>query len=370
MRFKSVFTAAATALVIAVGGSSAASADVNLPTGNCGFAATNNCLVFDDFNVYSLAVLNYQTTGGNIKPGDPYDVSTNGNALRDALVVGTGVSGAVNNLDVIPSGAVDDAYNTPSDAGNGLSNFRTSSGTANTDAATSLIPGNTTGTWDIMVDDLVTYLDGGQLAFFFNLNQANSLTTYLNNKQDALGWMAVTLTDTQGSNGSITFWLDGNACDGPLADPTHCDPGQSYKGTQPPLSNANYANQNILPNDPDHDEWAYIHGQVCMSPQGAIVGFGACAQNDHTNTTVNQNLSANNAAFALYSELLQQALMSGDYDKMSVDFRMAALTNGYEQLLIFAATSIPEPLTIFMFGAGLLGLTGFAGLRRRKLKAA
>jgi len=316
-----------------VAGSSTASADINLPTGNCGLAATNNCLVFDDFNVYSLAVLNQQAGFGPVSPGDPYDVSTNGNPLRDALVIGTGAGGtALVNTDVIPSGAVDGAYNTPSAAGGGVTNFQTSGSTASNDASTALIPGNTTGTWDIMVSDLVDYLDGGKLGFFFNLNQANSDQTYLSQGQDALGWMAVTLTDTTGSNGSVTFWLDGDACDGPVGDPTHCDPSQSYAQTN--------ANNSILPADPNHDEWAYIHGQVCMSPAGAIVGFGACAQGDQTNTTVNQNLGASNAAFALYSDLLQQALLSGDYDKMSVDFRMAALTNGYEQLLIFAATSI------------------------------
>jgi hypothetical protein len=104
-----------------------------------------------------------------------------------------------------------------------------------------------------------------------------------------------------------------------------------------------------------------------MSPAGGIVGFGPCAQNDHTNTTVNQNLGASQAAFALYSSLLQQALLSGDYDKMSVDARLAALDNGYEQIVIFSALSIPEPITLMMFAAGLLGL---AGLYRRKLKLA
>jgi hypothetical protein len=358
MRFRSLFTAATTALIIAVGGSSAARADINLPTGNCGFASTNNCLVFDDFNVYSLAVLNYQAGAGPISPNDPYDVATNGTFLRNALVIGTGAGGtALVNTDVIASGAVDGAYNTPNSQGGGTTNFQTSAGTASGDASTSLIPGNTTGTWDIMVGDLLTYLDGGKLGFFFNLNQTNT-TSYLDNPQDALGWMAVTLTNTT-THASTTFWLDGNACDGPLADPTHCDPGQSYGQTN--------AENSILPADPDHDEWAYIHGQVCMSPAGAIVGFGACAQNDHTNTTVNQNLGASNAAFALYSDLLQQALLSGNYDKMSVDFRMAAVDNGYEQLLIFSALNIPEPITMMMFAAGLLGL---AGLRRRKPKLA
>jgi hypothetical protein len=364
MRFRSLFAAATTALVIAVAGTSTASADIFLPTGNCGLAATNNCLVFDDFNVYSLAVLNYEFNQSPIKPGDPYDVSTNGSALQNALVVGTGVNGAGSiNSDVITNGGVDDAYSTPNSNG-GTTNFLTSATTANLQG--SAINNNSLSTWDVNVSDLLTYLNGGNMAFFFNLNQTNT-TSYLNNPEDALGWLSVTLTNTT-TNTSTTFWLDGNACDGDLGgDPSHCDSGQSYKGTMPPLNQADYDEQNILPNDPNHDEWAYIHGEVCMSPQGAIAHFGACDSSDHTNTTVKQNLGADNAAFALYSEALELALRSGAYDKMSVDFRMAAVDNGYEQLLILPSLHIPEPITLMMFGAGLLGLVE---LRRRKLKRA
>jgi hypothetical protein len=83
---------------------------------------------------------------------------------------------------------------------------------------------------------------------------------------------------------------------------------------------------------------------------------------------VNQNLGANVAAFGLVSDTLNTWLNSGDFDggKMSVDLRMAGLTNGFEQLFILAgdATQIPEPLTIGLFGAGLIG----AGLLRRRIK--
>jgi len=51
---------------------------------------------------------------------------------------------------------------------------------------------------------------------------------------------------------------------------------------------------------------------------------------------------------------------------------MAALTNGGEQLIILAGPNvvpdphdIPEPVTIGLFGAGLIG----AGLLRRRKKA-
>lgn len=363
MRFKSLFTAAATALIIAVGGSSAASADVALPSANCGTVAGTNCLVFSDFTVYSLALLNLQAGNKNFTPQSPFYVSTNGTDLQNSLVVGTGVGGAaLINSDVLPGGVVDDAFSTPNVAGGGTTNFLMNAGTANTQG--SAIPNNSINTWDVKVSSLLSYLNGGQLGFFFNLNQTNT-TSYLNNPQDALGWLAVTLSDSTGVHQSRTFYLNGNNCNGVLGAPNspNCDPTQGY--AQNPANN-NGENV-ILPNPTD--KWAYIHGQICASPQGAVVGFGACAQGDKVDITVNQNLGASNAAFALYSDALQQWLLSGDYDKMSVDMRMAAENNGYEQLII-QALNIPEPITLMTFGAGLLGLTGLAGLRRRKPKAA
>jgi hypothetical protein len=80
-----------------------------------------------------------------------------------------------------------------------------------------------------------------------------------------------------------------------------------------------------------------------MSPSGAIAHFGPCAASDHDNTTVNQNLGASQAAFALYSALLQQALLSGDYDKMSVDVRMAALDNAMSSLSSSRPSIFPNP---------------------------
>jgi hypothetical protein len=177
--------------------------------------------------------------------------------------------------------------------------------------------------------------------------------------------MQVTLRDSTGANASVSFWLDGNACNGQIGVPNspNCDPTQSVAQSISP------GNSDILPNDPLHDEWAYIHGQICASPAGAVVNFGACAKGDKVDSTVNQNLGANDAAFGLFSQTLQDALDSGLYDVMSVDFRMAALTNGYEQLLIFGSnripTDVPEPLTITIFGAGLAGVALWR--RRRKV---
>src|SRR5439155_10124062 len=202
-------------------------------------------------------------------------------ALQNSLVIGTGVGGtALNNSDILPGGVVDDAFNTPNSAG-GTTNFLMNDGTANTQG--DAILSNSSSTWDVNVSSLLSYLNGGQLGFFFNLNQTNT-TTYLNDPEDALGWLAVTLTDSTGQHQALTFYLDGNACNGVLGAPNspNCDPTQSY--AQNPADN-NGENV-ILPNDPNHDEWAYIHGQICMAPSGAVVGFGACAQGDQIDKTV------------------------------------------------------------------------------------
>ena len=357
MRFTSIPVLAGAVFGAALACTTSASADVILPPPDCGLAGTNNCLQFSDFSVYSLSLLNFQAGAGPIGPSDPYAVSTNGISLQNALVVGTGVSGSGSiNSDIVGGGLADDAYNTPSAAGGGLTNFVPNAGNQGAQGAN--IPGNTSGTWDISISALNTYLNGGNLNFFFNLNQTNSqTTTYLNSPEDALGWMQVTLTDSTGVNGPVSFFLDGNNCN---AIGGNCDPGQSVSQSIDP-------NAAILPNA--LDTWAYIHGQICVSPAGGVVNFGACAKGDHVDTTVNQNLGANDAAFGLYSATLQTALDSGLYDVLSIDFRMAALTNGYEQLLIFASnrvpTDVPEPLTITVFGAGLAGVA----LWRRRRKA-
>src|SRR6266702_5858458 len=339
----------------------ASAGTVTLPIpGTCGIAGGNNCLVFDDFTVYSLALLNYQAGSGDVNGNDPYAVSTNGTALQNALVVGTGVSGQGSiNTDQIGGGLVDNAYQTPNSSG-GLTNFATNT-TVGADNSTQgaqggSIPNNSINTWDVSISALNTYLNGGKLTFFFNLNQTNSnVSTYLDNPEDTLGWLAVTLRNNDGSV-SKTFYLDGDACTGGLGSPL-CDPTQSWGD----LAGQTNANNNILTDQAlNHDDWAYIHGQICVgnsgSTFGAVLGFGSCQSNgipSSVGDTINQNLGADLAAFALYSQTLQDALNSGLYTVMSVDFRMAAEDNGYEQLLIYSSTGIPqlvpEPLTITLF---------------------
>lgn len=357
MKTKLLLGLAGPALAAAFAASSPAAAAI-LPAPNCGTVAGTNCLVFSDFTVYSLALLNLQAGAGTIGPGDPFQVSTNGIDLQNAIVINTGVGGQGSvNTDQIGGGLVDNAYDNPSLGGPGLSNFV--GGAGNQGAQGANIPNNSNSTWDISVAALNTYLNGGQLEFYFNLNQTNSQqTTYLNTPQDALGWMSVTLSDSTGAHAPLTFFLNGNNCTGTIGLPGSgaCDPSQSVAQSISP------GNSDILPTG---EEWAYIHGQICADPSGALIGFGACTG---PGITINQNLGANTAAFGLVSYTLNSWLNSGFYDKMSVDLRMAAQTNGYEQLIILAGprVNIPEPFTIGLFGAGLIG----AGLLRRRNRKA
>ena len=54
--------------------------------------------------------------------------------------------------------------------------------------------------------------------------------------------------------------------------------GQAQLAVQSLDSKSDNNNSNILADQSAlHDEFAYIHGQICVSPAGAVVGFGACA---------------------------------------------------------------------------------------------
>ena len=92
---------------------------VELPTANCGTAATSNCLRANDFNIFSLALLDLQNpTGG-------YDLPASPGQIAPYTIIGqnNGQEGAGN-----LAGFVDGTYATPSN--NTASTFSTV--TANT----------------------------------------------------------------------------------------------------------------------------------------------------------------------------------------------------------------------------------------------
>src|SRR5258706_13085089 len=129
MRMNSITGLSRPAFPIPLAGPPPASAGtVTLPldTATFGTWPGTNCLVFDNFTVFSLALLNYQAGAGDVNGNDPYPVSTNGNALRDALVIGTSPGGALGNTDPSPPpGQGDNPYNTPTPGTGNPTNFST-----------------------------------------------------------------------------------------------------------------------------------------------------------------------------------------------------------------------------------------------------
>jgi hypothetical protein len=299
---------------------------------------------------------------------------------QDAITVFTGANGVSN-----PVGSLDQPYGSPNAVPKGeLANFamippdplpvftgdNAAQGQTTVTNNTTPVAGAPGGVadgslplWDISVAALISYLDGGSLDFFFNMNQtkASGDATYLDTPQDLLAFMEVTLTSADGKT-QQTFRLDGNNCTGTGGA---CDSDQGYGQLEQPAGTNDF-----LPTA--DDKWAYVHGTICALPDGAVINLGPCTQGmlDAGAKDIDQNLGANNASFALYSQKLQDALFLAAFagGTLSVDARMAALNNGFEQLFIISGNAIPnidipEPLTVSLFGAGLAGA---AALRRRK----
>ena len=292
-------------------------------------------LQYGDFTVYSLAMLNYYATGKTNAPSgtDPYYLPSGPGHLSDFIVVATGAN---------HSNAAFANTDNPLDTSIGGSTTSFWTGTDSEPANT--FAGDNNGTWDISVETLRNYLDGGKLFFGFNLNESGGGQSATGDQIDALAWGKVTLT---GPGGEVSFIFNGTNANPLIESQTLFDNG-------------------------DGIDWGHIHGEICVAGSGdpQLLHLGACTGADEGGVTIKQNLGADRTAFALTNDELNDLIYSGSFEFMRIELGLEDMSNGYEQLFIFGvgggSTSVPEPAAVGLLGLGALGI---AAVRRRKRAA-
>ena len=299
-----------------------------------------NSYQYGDFYSYSLPILAYHYDQmydfkiGTTNAANPFYIASAPGQIANTIVVATG------NKETNFSG-MDNSYDTPNSTG---ASTTFSTATVTDPGQVTTFTGDKADTWDTRIDALKNYLGTGMLpVFFFNNNQIGT-------SQDLYAWARVTISSsTDSSLAPILLEMANNHGFGPI-------PG----GLSTP-----YTSNGAEPLSTD-----YVHsgGQVCTDATATtVVSCDAPGAK-----TFNHNLGANQAAYAIISPELNTFLAGWNstslYDLISIDLRMTGLNNGYEQVFILPGTvtaPVPEPGTLVLFGAGLLGL-GIYGKRRMK----
>lgn len=327
-----------------------------------------NAFQYGDFYSYSLPILAYRYArefGGGVGPGNPFYIASGPGQISDLTVIGTGANGQPVNTNY---SGVDNAYQTPNNTG--VDQFQTTTSApggvddpgdnGNPANHTTEFVGDGENTWDARVSALTSFLNGGDLLFFFNNNQVNSGAA---TNQNLMAWGQFTLKDDAGVAPDLVFDLTNNRGAGGNPSLTGAETlGYTHGAGDTPALNA--APASITTTD-----FYYIlsGGQVTIPSADTcrnISGYQIPGCVPDADQTFNHNLGANQAAYMLYSPELNTAIANGLYDVMQFDFRMSALNNGYEQIFIASSssvTSVPEPASL-----ALLGLTLPWLMRRRR----
>lgn len=321
----------------------AAAAPVLLPTANCDGSPAANCLKANDFNVFSLALLDLQNPNGG------YNISASPGQIAPYTIIGqnNGQEGAGN-----VTGFVDGTYNTPSPNNTTNGTFSTVTTNPGGVADPKVSGGNGPGageftgdledSWDARVETIKQLTNNTPMVFFFSFNETGSGTGLLTT--DLLIWGKVTLvSDT--TNATETFYLG----------------GQPAAGTTPlnsALPDPTGANTDFTSSGYDYGDWIYVHAGICVDNSNQFVGFpdstGTCTIGQ--SSYVQTNLGNDTAAFMVNSPELDAALLSGTYDTMQVTWEMAYINGGGESAWIAPVTTerqTPEPGLLALASLGL-----------------
>ena len=327
-------------------------------------------LQYGDFQVVSLQFADDGTNSNN------YYVQSSPGQLRQDIVVGTHAGGTFynNNLTTMDNPSDTEDKNFPG-------YFATGDAVSSPDPAGGSAAGDAANSWDITTAALRQYFidsgtPGANAVFYFNLNE-NGVDDKLSGT-DLLIWAKVTISGPTVSD--EVFYLAGNPFDPTVGGPgAGTGPGANLNGRN--LSALNGAPDPTLsypdiasgaPYDPDDARWTVVHGDICVDGS-TFLHYGKCDGRVGETAgahNVNQNLGADQAAFAAYNLQLAADINNPLFTTMHIQWQMAAEDNGYEQLFILASGAtqvlVPEPGTVALFGAGLIGLGGYRLRRRRK----
>ena len=380
---KRMHTTLAASLLVAgaLGLSQAAQAGSNNCPAGVDLTGNTNYVQFTDAISYSLPILGM-------------DVQSSPGQIGGCIIVTSGPGGVLTNTG---GGTVmDNAYN--NEQGGTQPYFQTGTANAPDPGGANQFPGDQANTWDIDVQTLLGFLNGGSPIFYFNHNQVNSGAqgTTPSIDQDLFVWAQVTLYD-QAHNPVLTCTLQsvpGGAGPGtgldfnfgvPSGVPGNCSLPLVGAGTVP--------TQNFV----------RASGQVCLdaTTQDVVSCFNPDGSLRANTISFNENLGANEVANAVLVPTLNTFLATHPnfIGTMSIDLRMGCLesaasdaylagtdqaflqnpdgncplgsvtNNGYEQVFITstaAPTILPEPETLALLAVGLLAM-GWTVRRHRKV---
>ena len=343
---------------------------------------------YGDGQSYSLPnAINTQC--GGTSSGCQYNVKSTPGDIKDLVVLATGTSNgpAVSNF-----AGMDNAYATPNGAG-GAPFFSTNPVTSQSSQGT--INNNGANTWDSSLSALKGFLAGDQMVFFFNNNQTN---TQGGATQSLAAWAQLSITDAAGNVIGIYDFTNNGGKYGLFTEGGggHYlgDVGNYTSTGAGPLAGTNAATDYVLSG-----------GAICY-----LAGVPTSCSNPHDLGPVNHNLGANQAAYAiLFPELNAQltglfsSLSSNALDNytLHVDLRLGCdantaagnctgngtsvpwgrdLDNGYEQVFMGTSSAlgcqvgdpscnpvpVPEPSSLALFAAALLGVFGAHAWRRSR----